>query len=55
LKDFQQWRAITRRTRAFIHYNTATPMAEVMRNIIHPIAALDKSAVPADTTYKASK
>jgi Mrp family chromosome partitioning ATPase len=40
---------------AFIHYDTATPMAEVMRSIINPIAALDGTAVRADTMANANK
>jgi len=41
--------------RAFINHNTATPMAEVMRSIINPIAALDGMAVPADTMANANR
>jgi Mrp family chromosome partitioning ATPase len=40
--------------RAFIHYDMASPMAEVMRSIINPIAALDGTAVPADTMANAN-
>jgi Mrp family chromosome partitioning ATPase/NifU-like protein involved in Fe-S cluster formation len=39
--------------RAFVHHDATTPMAEVMRSIINPIAALDGTAAPADTTANA--
>jgi ATP-binding protein involved in chromosome partitioning len=39
--------------RAFIHHDATTPMAEVMRSIINPIAALDGTAAPADTMANA--
>jgi len=38
--------------RAFIHHGATTPMAEVMRSIINPIAALDETHVPAGTMEK---
>jgi ATP-binding protein involved in chromosome partitioning len=41
--------------RAFIHHDATTPMAEVMRSIINPIAALDDTHVPADTMENTKK
>jgi ATP-binding protein involved in chromosome partitioning len=41
--------------RAFIHYDATTPMAEVMRSIINPIAALDDTNVPAGTMENKKK
>jgi Mrp family chromosome partitioning ATPase len=41
--------------RAFIHNDMATPMAEVMRSIINPIAALDGTAIRAETMANANK
>jgi hypothetical protein len=35
--------------RAFVHHDATAPMAEVMRSIINPIAALDGTHVPTDT------
>lgn len=40
--------------RAFINHDMASPMVEVMRSIINPIAALDGTAVPADTMANAN-
>jgi Mrp family chromosome partitioning ATPase len=41
--------------RAFVHHDATTPMAEVMRSIINPIAALDGTHVPADTMENTKK
>jgi Mrp family chromosome partitioning ATPase len=41
--------------RAFIHHDATTPMAEVMRSIINPIAALDETHVPAGTMENKKK
>jgi len=41
--------------RAFVHHDAMTPMAEVMRSIINPIAALDGTHVPADTMENTKK
>lgn len=41
--------------RAFIQHDTTTPMAEVMRSIINPIAALDETHGSADTMENTKK
>jgi ATP-binding protein involved in chromosome partitioning len=41
--------------RAFVHHDATTPVAEVMRSIISPIAALDGTHVPADTVENTKK
>jgi len=41
--------------RAFVHRDATTAMAEVMRSIINPIAALDGTHVPADTMENTKK
>jgi NUBPL iron-transfer P-loop NTPase len=41
--------------RAFVYHDATTPMAEVMRTIINPIAALYEIHVPTDTMGNRTK